>query len=225
MRKATRRKLSNLLLIAGAVLVLLGVGYEAAIYPWRIVLTKVGVSVSEELPPPKPLPSDLLANTDNTGDDVLSILPENPGLLAPRARTPLTKVAEIQIPKIGVSENVVEGVGQEMLYAVGHMRDTPLPGQKGNCVLAAHRDYVRMNPFRHLDKVVPGDKVYLWDDENVYTYEVFKNFVVDPDETWVTEAQEDESHLLTMITCTPVLTSTHRMIVWARLTGTASHSP
>ena len=214
-KKSIRRTISNALIICGAVLIVIGVSYEAATYPWRILLTSLGISVSDELPDPAPLPEMHVA-AEAQPTDAPGLMP-SAGLFELRPELNLTKVGIIQLPKIGISENIVEGTGNEMLYAVGHMRGTPMPGEDGNCVLAAHRDYVRMNPFKHLDKIQPGDEVRVRTEEAVYIYRVYKNFIVQPSEVWVTEPQEGQEKMLTLLTCTPVLTSTHRMVVWASL--------
>ena len=46
----------------------------------------------------------------------------------------------ILIPKIGLDEIVVEGVGvEELKGGVGHYPDTKMPGEAGNAALAGHR--------------------------------------------------------------------------------------
>jgi len=50
-------------------------------------------------------------------------------------------VARLRIPRLGLDEIVVAGVGDdELLAAPGHLPGSALPGDSGNAVLSAHRD-------------------------------------------------------------------------------------
>lgn len=65
-------------------------------------------------------------------------------------------VAQLLIPRIGLDEVVVHGVGEAELNASpGHLPGTPLPGDAGNAVLSAHRDL----HFRRLGQLRVGDTV------------------------------------------------------------------
>ncbi len=131
----------------------------------------------------------------------------------------LVQLGTIKIPKISLSENLVSGTGEEMYYGVGHLTTSALPGEAGNCVLAAHRNLIAAHAFRYLDKLSEGDQVILTRGGETFTYTVYAAFTVRPDEGWVLDLQPDETHMLTLITCTPALNPTHRLIVWARLDG------
>lgn len=48
-------------------------------------------------------------------------------------------------------------------------------------------------------------------DSYTYTYLVTESFVVSPEEVWVLD--DTEETILTMITCTPMVTYTDRLIV------------
>lgn len=65
-------------------------------------------------------------------------------------------VARLVIPRIGLDEVVVEGVGDAELRAgPGHMTASALPGERGRSVISAHRD----RHFHPLGKVVAGDTI------------------------------------------------------------------
>src|SRR4051812_1495788 len=77
---------------------------------------------------------------------------------APQASTTTTAVPRIEgdavaaigIPKIGLDEIVVEGVGvEELKKGVGHYPDTRMPGEVGNAALAGHRTTYG-HPFNRL---------------------------------------------------------------------------
>jgi sortase A len=108
-------------------------------------------------------------------------------------------------------------MGDELHYGVGHMPSSPLPGETGNCVLAAHRNIVWARAFRHLDKLSEGDEITISRGAKTFTYTVYSVFTVEPHEKWVLGLQPGETRMLTLITCTPVLNPTHRLIVQARL--------
>lgn len=214
MKTSLRKKVSRTMIIIGAVLVVFGVGYEAVNYPWRILLAKLGFSISDELPDPKPLGE--IEEVESSQVD--TEMPYQGNYLKVRPNIEVTQIGVIKLPKLGVSENIVEGSGpDEMLWGVGHVRGTAMPGQKGNCVLAGHRNYVIMHPFRHLDKMALGDKFTLRTKDMLYTYEVFKIFKIGPKDTWILKPSDEAEYLATLLTCTPVINPTHRLIVWGKL--------
>ena len=57
------------------------------------------------------------------------------------AAAPGAPVARLLIPRLGLDEVVVEGIGDDALRAgPGHMTGSALPGEPGNSVISAHRD-------------------------------------------------------------------------------------
>jgi Sortase (surface protein transpeptidase) len=223
MSEKWKKRIPNILIGIGVVCILGFAIHEGIQYPWQALFASWGwIELPEELPDPNPLPADAL-NPDIDAT-LSSSLAEVPGMFASRPQMNLTKLGVIKIPRIQISENIVEGVGDEMYYAVGHYPGSAMPGEKGNCFLAAHRVYVYMRPFRHLDKMKIGDYVYISDDTNTYTYEVFKLFEIEADENWILQPQEEEDYLLTLLTCTPIPSFTHRLICWAKLVDTVPNS-
>ena len=224
MKAKDRKMLSKTLLIAGAVLMVIGVGYEAINYPWQIVLAKLGMASQSAMADPKPLENatwTTLPAEEWAEGDPLNVLPAQGNLLMARPEVEnLTVVGYFKFPKLGISENIVLGSDEELMYGVGHVNGTAGLGQEGNCVLAGHRNYIVMHPFRHLDKAAVGDRVMVEDEANIYTYEIYEILTVKPEDVYVTELQEGESHMLTLVTCTPVLNPTHRLVAWARLVET-----
>ena len=72
------------------------------------------------------------------------------------AIAPGSPVARLVIPRLGLDEVVVEGVGDDALRAgPGHMTGSALPGDAGNSVISAHRD----RHFRPLDALAVGDTI------------------------------------------------------------------
>jgi sortase A len=107
-------------------------------------------------------------------------------------------VARLEIPRLGISVMVLEGVDAGTLQcAVGHIPGTSLPGPAGNVGLAGHRDTF----FRPLKGIRTGDEILLTTTERTYAYRVRVSEVVEPRDTWVLAATEDPT--LTLITCYP----------------------
>ena len=100
---------------------------------------------------------------------------------------------------------------------IGHHAGTANPGEVGNVVLAGHRD-INSALFRELDRLEPGDEVFVSNSMGEYRYIVQESFVVNPDQTEVMEPTTDKR--VTLITCTPIGLSTQRLIVVAQLDET-----
>lgn len=115
------------------------------------------------------------------------------GLSAPRST-----IGRLEIPRLGLSIIVREGVDAETLrLAVGHIPGTASPGDTGNVGLAGHRDTF----FRRLRDVRAGDEVRLTTVDGRYTYRVRSTSVVAPDDTSVLDGTARPS--LTLVTCYP----------------------
>src|SRR5258708_25850930 len=66
-------------------------------------------------------------------------------------------VARLVIPKIGLDEIVLEGVGDNSMNGgPGHFPGSSLPGDSGNAIISAHRD----RHFRHFDQLGIGGSVH-----------------------------------------------------------------
>ncbi|RSK26414.1 class D sortase [Bacillus sp. HMF5848] len=123
----------------------------------------------------------------------------------------------ISIPSINLKLPILEGTTeQNLLFAAGHLTGTASIGSKGNAALAGHRNFKYGSMFNRLDEVKVGDSITVQTKTNTFTYIVDQNKVVLPDDTSVLYPQGDQS-ILTLITCTPIKTATHRLIVQAKL--------
>jgi sortase A len=70
-------------------------------------------------------------------------------------------VGKLEIPRIGISVMVLEGVESKTLkVAAGHVPGTAMPGVTGNTAIAAHRETF----FRKLQGILPGDRIRLSSD-------------------------------------------------------------
>jgi sortase A len=117
---------------------------------------------------------------------------------APEPPAPGTPLAQLEIPRLGLSAVVAEGCGDDVLrLAIGHIPGTAYPGQQGNVALSAHRDSF----FRNLGRIRPNDAIRLTMPDRIECYVVDSFEIVGPKDVRVL-APSDES-TLTLLTCYP----------------------
>lgn len=212
--RGTKQGIPFFFLLAGILLVAGTLAWEAFHYPWATVFG--GPQNDAGLPDPPPI---VWKGGDGPADGSASSAPVSSGCLpggeAPDSALPerYTELGIIKIPRLSLSQHVLEGTQRQLRYGVGHVTGTAPLGGKGNCALAGHDT----TSFRYLDRLVKGDRVILKTASGVYTYSVYGSFTVNPEDTWVLNSVGGESHALTLITCN--LTGTRRLIVRARLVG------
>lgn len=138
-----------------------------------------------------------------------------PPVPAPTSFAPGEIVGRIIIPKIGVDAPVAQMANaddrENLKAGPGHILQTALPGQPGNCVIAGHRTtYTR--PFFNLGEIVDGDEITLVDlSGNRYTYRVNQILVVAPTAIEVMDPTPEPS--VTLIACHPPRSARSRLIV------------
>lgn len=161
-------------------------------------ITFAPVSVDPADPDPLPVPQDP---------------PEDP-----YADVEVPEIGAIEIPAIGLSHPVFEGVTLTAINrGPSHWPGAALPGRRGNSVFPGHRTtYSR--PFHDLDRLAPGDQVVFRTPDGVHTYEVSETIIVDPTEMWVVD-QTDES-TFTLIACHPKGSAAQRIVVKGTLVST-----
>jgi sortase A len=117
----------------------------------------------------------------------------------------------------GLDAVVVQGTDVASLQkGPGHYPETPFPGQRGTVGIAGHRT-TYLAPFRHIDSVEAGDRIYLEMPYAKFTYEVQKTKIVDPSEIQVVDPVGYER--LVLSACHPLYSADQRYIVFARLIG------
>ena len=107
-------------------------------------------------------------------------------------------IGRIEIPRLGLSVMVVEGVDRLILRrSVGHIPGTALPGQPGNVGISGHRDTF----FRPLRNIRRDDIITLTTLLGEYRYRVVSTKIVSPSDVDVLDASGNE--ILTLVTCYP----------------------
>lgn len=132
-------------------------------------------------------------------------LAARPQLPAGRRRVPSTPkfelgepIGRLAIARLKTDLYVVEGAGKkELRKGPGHLADTALPGAKGNCVIAGHRD----THFRVLMNVAIGETISLESMGRNFLYRVTDRRVISPTDTRSLNPTEKPS--LTLVTCYP----------------------
>ena len=93
---------------------------------------------------------------------------------------------------------VLEGAGRDVLKrGPGHLSDTALPGARGNCVIAGHRD----TQFRALRNVEIGEQISLEQGGRTFIYRVTGRSIVAPSDTG--SLDPTMAPTLTLVTCYP----------------------
>ena len=123
----------------------------------------------------------------------------------------LQQIGRIDIPKLGVSEDLFEGITLSTLDSgPGHWPGTALPGQIGNVVIAGHRTS-HSKPFRYIDKLAEGDIVTFTSDAGVFNYVVTSHEVVDP--TALRIVDQTAAPTATLFACHPPGSVAERYVV------------
>ena len=133
--------------------------------------------------------------------------------------------ARLQIPRIGLDDTVVAGVGREDLKkGPGHYPQTPLPGQLGNAAIAGHRTTYG-GPFLHIDELEAGDEIIVETPQGRFLYRTTTTEIVDADDWQVIATTDPTMASLTLTSCDPVGTASRRIIVHAELDIAQSDAP
>jgi sortase A len=129
-------------------------------------------------------------------DRILSYKPANP--IPPAVVKEGGLVGKVEIPRLHLSAVVFQGTEVSVLdHGVGHLDGSPMPGEAGNVVFAAHRDTF----FRSLRDIEKGDVITVTTPSGPRSYSVDSTEIVDPTQTSVLNATERPT--LTLITCYP----------------------
>ncbi len=109
-------------------------------------------------------------------------------------------VARLAVPARNIELYVLAGANDRTIaFGPGHVFGTPLPGERGNSVIGAHRD----THFAFLQWLEDGDEIELQNARGVnLRYRVTHTAVVDKKDVGVLASRNDERRL-TLVTCYP----------------------
>ena len=201
-RRTTKKKIlaaASLVLLAAGLYFLLS-GAREVIWPWWHQKQAAKTFPPAPAPivppqPPPPAPKQLDHSLFHRGDTV----------------------AKLAIPRLSGQWLVVEGTeDQDLRLGPGHLPGTAFPGEKGNCVIAGHRD----TQFRKLKDIKKGDEIVLTTSIGESRYRVTGYDIVKPTDT--RSIQDTPRAVLNLVTCYPfyyVGNAPNRFIVHAELAG------
>jgi sortase A len=148
--------------------------------------------------------------------------------------------ALLHIPRLRGNWAVVEGVARAQLaQGPGHYVGTAMPGEQGNFSVAGH---AMRSVFLHIGDLRPGDPIVVETRDYWFVYRILGDpvtgsfagdpsgipgqEVVVPTAVRVVSPTPDDpagrppsGAYLTLTTCTPAITATHRLVVHAKLDG------
>jgi LPXTG-site transpeptidase (sortase) family protein len=139
------------------------------------------------------------------------------GLISADSLKEIPEENRLVIPSIQVNGEIFDGNEEALDKGIWHRPGTSTPDRGGNSVFVAHRFLFVDGPntFYHLDKVQVGEKFAIFWEGREYDYEVFSIDVVNPEDI---EIEEDTKEaIVTLYTCTPLWTSSQRLVVKGRL--------
>lgn len=114
---------------------------------------------------------------------------------------------ELPIYLGATQENMARGV------AVLGQTSMPVGGTNTNCVIVGHRGYGSTPFLREIERLQPGDPVYLTTFWGEKTYRVESTAVILPTDLSAVLIQEGKE-MLTLVTCHPYVEATHRYVVY-----------
>lgn len=132
------------------------------------------------------------------------------------------------IPKIDANAVIVENVDPfnaaeyqlKLTKGVAHAKGSAQPGEMGNVFLFAHSSDNPINASRYnavfflLNKLEPGDKIYIFREGEKFEYSVQEKKVVKPEQVEYIQGNTVEKQL-TLMTCWPAGTNFGRLLIIA----------
>lgn len=110
-------------------------------------------------------------------------------------------LGQVSIPEVHLQLPVVKGVGEKNLYRGAATNKIGQLMGKGNYPMAAHKvpgdDTSLFGPLFNVKK---GNRIYLQDDQFIYTYKVNNIEIVAPDRVDILDDMQNET-MITMYTC------------------------
>jgi sortase A len=135
-----------------------------------------------------------------------------------RAEEPVIELGTLEIPTIGVSKTMFEGITLNTLdRGPGHWPGTADPGDYGNVVIGGHRTS-HDRPFYDLDKLVVGDQIVISNIAGRHVYSITESLIVTPDAVWIVDQTPEK--ILTLFACHPKGSTRQRIVIRAAFVET-----
>ena len=207
--EAVRRRRQRALAVVIAVVLSIGAG--AAALGWA---SSEGppVAVAEDSPLPVGPVTDARPVASTVEQAPEPPLPQPaPAPLDARAPTPEIRHGLLEIPAIGVSQPLFEGVTLTAIdRGPSHWPGTAMPGQRGNVVVAGHRT-THSKPFADLDLLHPGDElVFTMNTGERFVYALDATEVVDDEAMYIVD--QTPAYTATLFACHPKGSARQRIV-------------
>lgn len=123
----------------------------------------------------------------------------------------------LEIDAIGLKLPISYGASENSLkVSPGWIPQTSVIGELGNAVIAGHRNYKYGSQFNRLGELKEGDILSYTRGEQKLRYSITEILEVLPGDSAPFEPVLNQS-MLTLYTCTPIRTATHRLVIRATL--------
>lgn len=124
-------------------------------------------------------------------------------------------LGRIQIPAADADFVLVKGSAPgDLRRGPGVYDGSPLPGSPGTVAIAGHRT-TYLSPFRHLDRLKPGDSITIDMPYARFRYRVERRRIVSPEDVSVIRRVRFDQ--LVLSACHPLFSARQRIVVFARL--------
>ena len=226
MTRRRLRRLGNVLVVVGVV----AIAYAAAVVLWRDPVTDLYArwkqhQLSEALErsfeayraQPIQIPSADAPGSVSQPATAPRLRPLRQVVLDwQKGLEPGDPLGRIIIPKLDIHPVFVNGTrwGPDLTRGPGQYERTALPGLGRVTAIAGHRTTFGA-PFRHIDRLEPGDVITLEMPYGTFRYIVFSHKIVKSDDWSIIRERGFET--LVLSACHPLYSSSQRWIVFARL--------
>jgi sortase A len=156
-------------------------------------------------------------DTDSGADEseIAASIDEEPDIYDALSDSVGEALGHIEIPKIDIDIPIYFGTSEKVLQeGIGLLEGSSLPvgGTSTHATLTGHNGLPSAKLFTDLHKLAVGDVFLIHSINGTLAYEVDTIITVLPDETDSLKIVEGED-LVTLITCTPYMINTHRLLV------------
>ena len=128
---------------------------------------------------------------------------------------PTVEIGRIAVPRLGLDDVLHQGISLHNIdLGPSHWPGTALPGHLGNTVIAGHR-VTHTLPFRHLERLGPGDTATFSTADGTFTYEWESTEIVTPDRVDI--ADQHPEYKATLFACHPPGSARERIVAYFRL--------
>ena len=125
------------------------------------------------------------------------------------------------VPTAKTSRGETKAVWDPPAFAVGHYNTSGYPEGGRNIVLIGHNN-TQGEVFRYLDRLDPGHEIILFTERGEFHYQVQKKFMIpylgvekEGDAKLQSYAAPQDKEMVTLISCWPYATNSHRIVIVA----------